>query len=170
MTTILRLQDSILGKDILSTIFEFDPTYKNKIKSDITPFIWSAAWRNWHANSQKCSCPFVYIVMEWLFKDWGVYKWGEPGYNPDYDIMPPQVYIKENYFPSDIHIVNRVLIPDAAHYVAVYVDDFRVIYGLVVTLEYYMNKYHSVRDDGESEFSGFMDVFMDKNTGMVILM
>lgn len=164
---IQRLSD--LGDDILRNIFEFDPTYRELFKNKVADGLWGAAWRNWYSYSEECSCPFVSVAMDWLFQSWGVDKWGKPGYNPAYDPIPPLIFFKQQYFPSDIRIINHVLLDDTAHYVSIYVDDHRVLYCLVLTTEYYEDAYAAISDDRESGFHNMMDVFVDKRTGMVVL-
>jgi len=188
-----RLSD--LGDDVLRNIFEFDPTYRDLFQARVKDGLWGAAWRNWYAYSEECACPFVAVAMKWLFQSWGIDKWGQPGYDPSLDIMPPLVFFKQQYFPTDIRVVNRPLLnnaealldaealgvfgerskassaelEDTAHYVSIYVDDHRVLYCLVLTTEYYEDAYAAITDDRESGFHNMMDVFVDPRAGMVVL-
>lgn len=160
---------SDLGNDVLRNIFEFDPTYRDLFKSKVADGVWGAAWRNWYTYSEECTCPFVAVAMKWLFQSWGVDKWGQPGYDPSLDIMPPLVFFKQQYFPTDIRVINRPFLEDTAHYVSIYVDDHRVLYCLVLTTEYYEDAYAAISDDRENGFHNMMDVFMDPRAGMVVL-
>jgi hypothetical protein len=163
-----RLSD--LGDDILRIIFEFDTTYREIFTNKVENGIWGAAWRNWYAYSEDCQCPFVETVMDSLFQSWGVNKWGNPVYNPLYDIMPPIVVYKYNYFPSDIRIVNHTINDGISHYVSVYINNQRILYCVVATIEYYNNSYKTIMDDRESEFAELMEIFVDTNKGYVILL
>jgi len=157
-----------IGDDILRKIFEYDPTYRNLFTNKVVDGIWGGAWQNWYMNSEECACPFVAVAMKWLFESWGVYKWGEPGYNPRDDPIPPLEFFKYNYFPSDIKIINREM-RDIAHYVSIYVNGNRVLYCLVITIEYYENEYASIERDEDSEFYNMIDVFVDRRAGLVVL-
>lgn len=160
---------SDLGDDILRNIFEYDPTYRDLFRKKIVDGIWGAAWRNWYITSDECACPFVAVAMEWLFQSWGVDKWGNPEYNPALDPIPPLIFFKQHYFPSDIKIINNIMIEDTAHYVSIYVDNHRVLYCLVLTIEFYQEEYSSITYDQESQFNNMIDIFLDQRAGMVVL-
>ena len=171
MAKIHRLAD--LGDDILRKIFEYDSTYHDLYKTLVETGIWSAAWKNWKMYSDETSCPFVYVAMEWLFQSWGVEKFGDPDYKSAYDIMPPLVFFKQHYFPSDIKIINNTILlgvrDDIAHYVSVYIDGRRVLYCLVMDIDYYEKEYSLVSDDREFVLNNMLELFIDRHNGMVVL-
>lgn len=99
MTTVTMNNSSRLGQlcpDLLRSIFEFDDTYKALFSKHVLLDIWQTTWNQWH---NKLTCPYKYLVMEWLFNQWGVND-----NNAD-----ESLWFRKHYHVSDVTVVTRFM-------------------------------------------------------------
>jgi hypothetical protein len=78
----------VLPADIKSNIFQYDDTYKEKMKNEVALDIWKTKWTTWINNIE---CPYKRFIMEYLFRGW----------------EDNRAYCKKNIFPDNITISLR---------------------------------------------------------------
>jgi hypothetical protein len=83
-----------LSPDLLRFIYEFDDTYKQWFKQQVLQDIWQTSWCRWH---NKLTCSYKYLVMEWLFKTWGI----------DDMYKTQSFWFSKHYHVSDVVVITR---------------------------------------------------------------
>jgi hypothetical protein len=164
-----RLSLKMLGSDILCKIFEYDNSPKIAYSNCVIGGVWSSVWRYWRNTAEECEIPHVCVAMDWLFESWGVHKYDNPNYDPSTDPNPPLKFFVNQYFPSDISIVENEIIDNKVYNVDVYMNHHSVLRCTVVDFEFYNTEYQQAQEDQDSMFYNLMDVYVDDERRMVLL-
>ena len=85
-----------LPDSIKSIIFEYDNTYKLKMKDEVFVNLWRTKWIHWRNG---LDCIYSKVVMDHLFNMWGV--WENSPYGEPCNIY----WFKKHYFPDSFRIV-----------------------------------------------------------------
>jgi hypothetical protein len=158
----------MLGSDILCKIFEYDNSHKIAYKNCVIGGVWSSAWRYWRNTSEECENPHVGVAMDYLlFLAWGVNRCENFEYDSTKD--PTIKFFVNQYFPTNISIVERELVEDKVFYVEVYSNHHSVFRCTVVDSKYLEDEYNSCEYDRESKFNDYVLLYTDKEKNMKVL-
>ena len=169
-----------LFPDLLRHIFEYDDTYKEHFQNNVLLDIWKTSWQNWHAN---ITCPYKYLVADWLLTTWGVYN------HPMGSGDSPE-WFRKHYHPSDIVIMTRFVdnVNNNDNFFT-YSDDSEEIWGeeenykcvvqvymkydattsVIFAGEILTGKQYTADCQQENHYlENAMDVHMNRNSGLVL--
>jgi len=163
MTTMTMNVSEIFGKmkgcqGLLTTILEYDDTYKCIFSKDIITELWRYSWYSWFS---KIKCPYEKAVAGFLLETWGIYE--------GHTCFSDNRWFKHNYFPDSISIHKCLNLDNGRMMVSVrmIVPDMRsvtIFRGMVLT----QSQYKEECGEETGNVLMYLDVFEDTDTGFVV--
>ena len=168
MSNILLLN---LSQDILTSIYEFDSTYKEKFSNDVLPNIWLASWKFAYSKMIKSiirnDFSFMHdFVFEYLITSWGVPDSAHKMQKKTFTNGLENIFFKDqSSFYLGIYEYEGVFI---GHFVRVTLRhnpyrDLEVFYGVILRQKEYDNKTYQLHYN-----SIMYEIFQDKELGLYL--
>jgi hypothetical protein len=160
-----------LSQDLLSSIYEFDSTYKEKFSNDVLPNIWLASWKFAYSdmikNTNKNCFSFMHeFVFEYLITSWGVPNSIHKMQKRTFTNGLENIFFKDQYSTYlGIYEYEGVFI---GHFVRVSLrcnpyTDLEVFYGVILRHKEYQNKTYQLHYN-----SIMYEIFQDKELGLYL--